>query len=186
LVGARTVAKNNLKILIYCAAALLLYTGTPHAADLDDPVARPLATLRTEIDRGMSATPNPLDFDILNYDDAIHQILNYTKQRYTDTAALEFGLYYKAWHELWRLLSDGFYRRAADAQLARTEAKLNFVMARQIQKNLGLTDAQVKEVAHPYYVDGQERFEEMAKAGNLRGTYPDRLAASKSKKSKGK
>jgi hypothetical protein len=152
-------------------------TPTPTATVADhlntEVPATTRVTIRTEIERGMNAAPNEVDFSILNYNDAVKAVEDRNKQKNTDSKPFQFGLNYAAWHELWRSLSFGVYRSQADRNLAEVSAHVFFVLTMAYQKNLGLSDDDIRSVASVTYVNDESAiFPEILKTKNFRGSYP--------------
>jgi hypothetical protein len=159
--------KTKLFPLVLVAA---VFVRVAFATDLDAPAVKPV-TIRTEMDRGLTAL-NDLSMDdptrFHSYVDAIVQI---NKQKNTDTDGFQFGIYYRAWHDAWLTASIG--RRDKLAQrFAEMDANWYYVIATSVRKKLGLTEEQVQEMAGPYYVPGETHFDEIVKSKNFKHTYP--------------
>jgi hypothetical protein len=114
-----------------------------------------------------------LDIPIGNYNDAVKAVENRNKQQNTDSKPFQFGLNYAAWHELWLSLSIGIYRNPADRKYAEVSAQIFFVFTMALQKILGLSDDDIRNVASAKYVDNENAiFPEILKTKKFRGSYP--------------
>ena len=101
----------------FTTLAAILVAVTATAADLNTEVPTTTrVTIRSEIERGISAAPNPLDFSILHYNDAVQAVENRNKQQNTDSEPFRFG----------RLDAPG-YGGTREAKRARNEQALRRV-----------------------------------------------------------
>lgn len=153
--------------------ALILLTAYPGDLDatpeLDELITRRNVTLRTEIERGLSAAPNPVWIPIRNYSEAVQDITKLNITQNTESAGFEFGLHYAAWHRLWACLRDSFYRSDQQRQQAITEANYFYVLADIQQRNLRLSDEDVAQLAGSMYVTNERTdFLAAIKSGQFR------------------
>jgi hypothetical protein len=137
-------------------AGIFAFSATTTAVDLNTEIpATTTVTIRSEMERGMKAMPNPLDFEIAYYSDAVSAVENRNRQQNTLSEPFEFGFHYAMWHEFWNLLSMGFYKAESSRRLAVATMHIDFVLTMAIQKRLGLSDEDIASIASVIYVENE-------------------------------
>jgi hypothetical protein len=132
------------------------------AADLNAPV-NTQPTLLTEMQRGYRAAgPCEITLAPLDYSTCIFDISGREAARIATPDPFDIGIYLAAWTRLDEhmqadaSLPDNSYA-AADLSGARSGAASFFVVVRNLQKKLGLTDAQVWRAADALHVEPMAR-----------------------------
>jgi hypothetical protein len=159
--------KHLLKIVLP-----LFLVFTAHGADLDAPIKKEI-TVRSEIKRGLAAVAvlAPPE-QPLYYHRAVNAIISENEQRNDDTKAFVFGVNYAAWHMLWDALSHRQYSDQLEANIAAAHANICYTIAQEMQKELGLSELDLRQVCAAYFKPGESsRFQELVKTKQFENSY---------------
>jgi hypothetical protein len=160
-----------MKTLLAVILPLLIIART-YGGDLDSPIKKEV-TVRSEIKRGLAAVAalSPPERP-LYYHRAVTAIVSDNEQRNEDTPAFVFGVNYAGWHVLWSALSDRDYPDSFEAQIAAAHANICYTIALEMQKQLGLSDNDLRDVCSHYFKDGEAaRFQELVKSKQFANSY---------------
>jgi hypothetical protein len=150
----------------------LLIVLRAQAGDLDEPTKKEI-TVRSEIKRGLAAVAalSPPERP-LYYHRAVTAIVSDNEQRNEDTKAFVFGVNYASWHVLWNALSDKSYSDPFEAQIAAAHANICYTIAMEMQRQIGLSDNDLRDVCGHYFNAGEaDRFRELLKSKQFANTY---------------
>jgi hypothetical protein len=174
---------NWLRLSLICLGSVLclrLAFGTvtaqgvvaTYAGDLDAPVQQKPVTVRTEIDRGLSAVHAlPVTTDPSRYQELLKALENANKQKNADTDGFLVGFYYAAWRRDWLLAS--IAPHTAYEQLAGIHGELKNMQFKGKCKKLELTTEQLTELFSDYKPEVHDAaWDSAVKAKKFRGTYP--------------
>jgi hypothetical protein len=159
--------KNLVKSILPVVIAL-----SARAGDLNAPMKKQI-TVRSEIERGLAAVAALHDPEIpLYYHRTLTAIISASQQKNEDTKGFVFGANYAAWHKLWSALSEQRFSDPFEARVAATHADICYTIALQMQKELGLTEAEVREVCAEYFnADETKRFQAILKSKQFENSY---------------
>ncbi|MGI9114045.1 MAG: hypothetical protein DLM52_12025 [Chthoniobacterales bacterium] len=160
-----------MKILLKSIPAFLIALSA-HAGELNAPMKKEI-TVRSEIQRGLAAVAALREPEIpLYYHRAVTAIVADNQQRNEDTKGFVFGANYAAWHKLWSALSTRSFSDPFEARVAATHADICYTVALEMQKELGLSETDVRDVCADYFnTDEAKRFQAILQSKQFENSY---------------
>ncbi len=150
----------------------LLIVLSARGSDLNAPIKKEI-TIRSEIKRGLAAVSALAPPERpLYYHRTVTAIIYDNEQRNEDTQAFVFGANYATWHVLWSALSRGTFADPFEARVAAAHANICYTIAQEMQKQLGLSDNDLRDVCGDYFrTDETARFQELLKSKRFENSY---------------